>query len=180
MIYMVMKNKVEKIVFGGGCFWCIEAVFQLFKGVLKTTPGYAGGRTKNPIYEDVCSGETGHAEVLKIEYDPTTIDFDTLLDVFFTMHDPTTLNAQGADVGSQYRSIILYSSELQKKKAEEFVKKTQENFDEPIVTEIKKLTEFYAAEDYHKNYYTKNPLQPYCMLAIGPKVEKIKRKYDLK
>ncbi len=174
-----MKTKTEKIVFGGGCFWCTEAVFALFKGVLKTMPGYAGGNTENPTYENVCSGETGHAEVLEIEYDPSAIGFNTLLDVFFTMHDPTTPNRQGADTGSQYRSIILYSSAEQKQRAEDFIKKIQKNFKSPIVTEIKKLATFYPAEDYHKNYYANNPLQPYCLLTIGPKIEKIKRKYGL-
>ena len=174
-----MKTTIEKIVFGGGCFSCTEAVFQLFKGDLKQTPGYAGGKAKNPTYENVCTGETGHAEVLEIEYNQKAIEFDTLLDIFFTMHDPTTLNVQGADVGMQYRSIILYSAEAQKKKAEAFIKKIQKDFSDPIVTEIKKLTAFYPAEDYHKDYYVNNPLQPYCALTIGPKIAKIKKKYGL-
>ena len=175
-----MKIKTSKIIFGGGCFWCTEAVFALFKGVIKTMPGYAGGTTNNPTYEDICTGETGHAEVLEIEYDPKLIELETLLDIFFTMHDPTTLNRQGADFGTQYRSIILYISPEQKEKTQNFIKKIQKDFSEPIVTEIKKLDKFYPAEGYHKNYYAKNPLQPYCSLTISPKVEKIKKTYGLK
>ncbi len=174
-----MENKSESIVFGGGCFWCTEAVFSMFKGVLKTTPGYAGGTVKNPTYEMVCEGDTGHAEVLKIDYDPKIIQLKTLLDIFFNMHDPTLLNRQGGDVGTQYRSIILYNSEEQKETAEKFIKNLQSSFENPIVTELKKLEEFYPAEDYHQRYYEKHPYQPYCAVVIGPKIHKIKKKYGL-
>lgn len=175
----MIGSKNEIIVFGGGCFWCTEAVFKLFKGVVKTRPGYAGGNTKNPTYEQVCTGNTGHAEVLLVEYDPKILPLETLFDVFFTMHDPTSINRQDSDVGSQYRSMILYNTQEQKKKAEEFIRKIQKDFDRPIVTEIKKLDVFYPAEEYHKDYYAKNRFQPYCSLVIGPKIAKIKKKFGL-
>ncbi len=170
----------DMIVFGGGCFWCTEAVFKLFKGVTSTMPGYAGGHVQNPTYEQVCTETTGHAEVLKIEYDSAVIPFDTLLEVFFTMHDPTTPNRQGADSGSQYRSIILYSTPEQKSESEAYIKKIQKDFDNPIVTEIKKLDKFYPAEKYHKDYYDNNRFQPYCAIVIGPKIAKVKKKFGLK
>lgn len=169
----------SSIVFGGGCFWCTEAVFEMFKGVLKTTPGYAGGTRKDPTYEQVCEGTTGHAEVLEIEYDPKIISLEKLLNVFFKMHDPTSLNQQGADVGTQYRSIVLYNTAEDKKVIEEFMKKQKANFGKPIVTEVKKLDKFYVAEDYHKKYFDKNPLQPYCMFVTRPKVEKIKKEFGI-
>jgi peptide-methionine (S)-S-oxide reductase len=169
----------ETIVFGGGCFWCTEAVFSMIEGVVKTMPGYAGGTTKNPTYEEVCSGDTGHVEVLQVEYDPKIVALDKLLDVFFTMHDPTTIDRQGADVGSQYRSIILYTSDEQKKGAENFIKGIQKNFGKPIVTEVKKLDKFYPAESYHKDYYDKNKINPYCMFVVKPKVDKVKKKFGL-
>jgi len=172
-----MKNEV--IAFGGGCFWCTEAVFLLFKGISKVTSGYAGGQMPDPTYWDVCKGNTGHAEVLKIEYDPEKMPLEQLLDVFFTMHDPTSLNRQGGDSGSQYRSIILYTTEKQKNVAQGFIKQQQKNFEKPIVTELKKLDVFYPAEDYHQRYYEKNPLQPYCFVVIGPKIAKVKKKYGL-
>jgi len=174
-----MKSQNESIVFGGGCFWCTEAVFSMFKGVTKTTPGYAGGNTKNPTYEQVCSGATGHAEVLKLEYDPKTVSLEKLLDIFFSMHDPTSLNRQEADVGSQYRSIILYTLDAQRKTVERFIDSIKVNYSKPIVTEVKKLESFYPSEDYHKDYYKNNPFQPYCMLVIGPKVKKIKNKFKI-
>ncbi len=174
-----MENKTESIIFGGGCFWCTEAVFKLFKGVTKTQPGYAGGHTKNPTYEEVCSDTTGHAEVLYIEYDPKIITLDKLLSVFFEMHDPTSRDRQGADVGSQYRSIILYNTDSQKKIIDEFLKNSQKKFTKQITTEAKKLDKFYPAEDYHKDYYSKNPLQPYCILVTRPKVEKIKKEFGI-
>ncbi|MFI5412811.1 MAG: peptide-methionine (S)-S-oxide reductase MsrA [Candidatus Micrarchaeales archaeon] len=170
-----MKNEI--IVFGGGCFWCTEAVFEMFKGVSSTTPGYAGGNVTNPTYDDVCVGNTGHAEVLQIEYDPKIIEFDTLLEVFFTMHDPTTLNRQGADSGTQYRSIILYTAEEQKTLSEKFIKNIQKDYSKPIVTEVKKLDKFYPAEQYHMKYYDKNPDAGYCSIVIGPKVQKVKKKF---
>lgn len=174
----MVKN--ESIVLGGGCFWCTEAVFKMFEGVKKTQPGYAGGHTKNPIYEDVCSDKTGHAEVLYIEYDPDTIALGKLLSVFFRMHDPTSLNRQGADIGSQYRSIILYNTDSQKKAIDAFLKDQQKNFGKKITTEVVKLGKFYPAEDYHRDYFSKNPLQPYCMFVTRPKVEKIKKEFGIK
>lgn len=174
-----MESKTETIVFGGGCFWCTEAVFSMFKGVVKTEPGYAGGNMSNPTYEDVSGETTGHAEVLRIEYDPKIVTLDKLLEIFFEMHDPTTPNRQGADVGAQYRSIILYNSEEQKKSIEEYVKMAQKKFDKLITTEVKKLDRFYPAEDYHKDYFKKNPLQPYCVFVIRPKVAKIKKEFKL-
>ncbi|MDE1869386.1 MAG: peptide-methionine (S)-S-oxide reductase MsrA [Candidatus Micrarchaeota archaeon] len=167
------------IVFGGGCFWCTEAVFEMFKGVTKTTPGYAGGTRKDPTYEQVCEGTTGHAEVLEIQYDPKIITLEKLLNVFFRMHDPTSLNQQGADVGTQYRSIILYNTPEDKKVIDEFIKKQKANFEKPIVTEVRKLDRFYVAEDYHKKYFDKNPLQPYCIFVTKPKVEKIKKEFGI-
>ncbi len=172
-----MKKGNEVIVFGGGCFWCTEAVFKMIKGVESTMPGYAGGTTQNPTYSEVCSHDTGHAEVLKIEYSSDVIKLDVLLDIFFTMHDPTTPNKQGADEGNQYRSIILYTTPEQKKVSEDFIKKIQKDFEKPIVTEVKRLDKFYDAETYHRDYFERNPLQPYCTFVIGPKVKKIKSKY---
>ncbi len=172
-----MASKTETIVLGGGCFWCTEAVFQMFNGVIKTAPGYAGGNVSNPTYEQVCTGETGHAEVLIVEYDPKIIALDVLLDVFFNMHDPTSLNRQEADVGTQYRSVILYNTPEQKEIITKSIKKAQADFDKPIVTEVKKLDKFYPAEEYHKDYYNKNPIQPYCMFVTRPKVQKIKKMY---
>lgn len=143
-------------------------------------PGYAGGNTKNPTYEEVCNGDTGHAEVLQIEYDPQKVSLDKLLQIFFEMHDPTTLNRQGADYGTQYRSIILYGSEEQKEATKDFIKKIQKDFDKPIVTEVKKLDKFYPAEDYHQKYFDNNSNQPYCTFVIGPKIQKIKKEFSLK
>lgn len=173
----MMRSKTETIVFGGGCFWCTEAVFEMMKGVVKTEPGYAGGSTPNPSYEDVCTGFTGHAEVLRIEYDPNVVKLEKLLDIFVTMHDPTSLNQQGADVGTQYRSMVLYSTDEQKKKVEAFLKSAQRNYKKPIVTEVKKLEQFYPAEDYHRNYFDKNPNKSYCTFVIKPKVDKAKKEF---
>ncbi len=173
-----MKN--DSIVFGGGCFWCTEAVFQMFKGVTKTTPGYAGGTAKNPNYERVCTGETGHAEVLQIEYNTEVISLEQLLKVFFKMHDPTSLNRQENDVGTQYRSIILYNNDEQKKTIDKFIWQAKKEYDKPIVTEVKKLDKFYAAEEHHKDYYKRNPLQPYCMFVTRPKVNMIKKEFNIK
>ncbi len=172
-----MKNK--SIVFGGGCFWCTEAVFEMFRGVEKTTPGYAGGNFPDPTYEDVCTGSTGHAEVLKIDYDMDQISLEKLLKVFFSMHDPTSPDHQGADYGSEYRSIILYSDSNDKAIIEKAIKEAQANHDDKIVTEVKKLDNFYVAEDYHKKFFDKNPLQPYCMLVVRPKVSKIKKEFGI-
>jgi peptide-methionine (S)-S-oxide reductase len=175
---MKILSKTEIAIFGGGCFWCTEAVFSMFKGIIKVTPGYAGGVTENPSYEEVCNGNTGHAEVLEINYNPKIIGFDILLNIFFSMHDPTSSNKQGSDYGNQYRSIILYTNEKQHKQALHFIKKIQSNYKKPIVTEVRKLVKFYNAEDYHKNYYKNNPLQPYCILVINPKIRKLQEKFS--
>jgi peptide-methionine (S)-S-oxide reductase len=176
---MMDKNNMKTAVFGGGCFWCTEAIFSELKGVLSVMPGYAGGAIKNPTYESVSGGTTGHAEVTKIDYDPKEISYEDLLTVFFYTHDPTTLNRQGADIGEQYRSIILYASEDQKNKAEEFIKELRESkaYDKPIVTEVKPLGEFYEAEEHHRNYYKKNANAPYCQLVIAPKLEKLEKRF---
>ena len=164
---------------GGGCFWCTEAVFKLFKGVMKVTPGYAGGSTKNPTYKEVCSGKTGHAEVIKIEYNPRIVTLEKLLEIFFKAHDPTSINQQGADSGSQYRSIILYSDATERKAIEEYIRRIAPGYKKQIATEVKKLEAFYESEDYHKDYYKSNPLQPYCMLVIRPKISKIRKEFGL-
>ncbi len=172
-----MSNEI--IMLGSGCFWCTEAVFSMLDGVKSTYPGYAGGTTSNPTYEQVCSGTTGHAEVLKIEYDPNKIPLEKLLDIMFHMHDPTSLNRQGADVGTQYRSIILYNTNEQKEVIENFIKKMQAKYDKPIVTEVRKLENFYPAEEYHHMYFEKNPNQGYCAFVIRPKVDKIKKEFGV-
>lgn len=169
-------NKSEVAVFGGGCFWCTEAVFKSLKGVLSVMPGYAGGNRPNPTYEEVCTGTTGHAEVIRIEFDSEKISFNDLLAVFFSTHDPTTLNRQGADTGTQYRSIILYASETQKRDAERFIQKLKSS-GVAVVTELKPLEKFYEAEKIHQDYYAKNPFQPYCQFVIEPKLEKVQKKF---
>lgn len=173
---------METAVFGGGCFWCTEAIFQKLKGVESVMPGYAGGTVENPSYERVGMGTTGHAEVIKITFDPKIISYEDLLDIFWHVHDPTTLNKQGADVGTQYRSIILYTSEEQRKKAERSLSKMSESgeFSKPIITEIKQLDKFYDAESYHRNYFEKNSLQPYCQVIIAPKLSHFLEKYAAK
>lgn len=165
-------------VFGGGCFWCTEAIYQQLKGIVAVQPGYAGGTTPNPTYEQVCTGKTGHAEAIQIEFDPEEISYKTLLTVFFGTHDPTTLNRQGNDTGTQYRSIILYTTPEQKNEAEAFIKEAQNDLADPIVTELKPLEKFYVAEDYHQNYYARNVLQPYCQFVINPKLSKLKEKFS--
>lgn len=169
-------SKLEKATFGAGCFWCVEAVFERLPGVQSVTAGYAGGSKANPTYEEVCSGTTGHAEVAQITYDPSVISYEKLLEWFWKAHDPTTLNRQGADVGTQYRSVIFFSDESQRKAADESKRKAQKEFDNPIVTEIQPLTKFYAAENYHQDYFRLNPNAPYCQLVIRPKLEKLKLK----
>ena len=166
-------------VFGGGCFWCTEAVFKMLKGIISVLPGYAGGTVLNPTYGQVARGKTGHAEVIRIEYDPARISYRDLLTVFFATHDPTALNRQGADIGPQYRSVIFYSDEEQKKEAEKFIKELNASSPEgrPIVTAIEPLTDFYEAEDYHKNYYAKNAGNPYCEVVINPKLQKVQEKF---
>ena len=173
------NEKNEVAVFGGGCFWCTEAIFTELRGVKSVMSGYAGGTVKNPTYEAVCTGKTGHAEVIRIEFDPGQISFNDLLTVFFATHDPTTLNRQGNDVGTQYRSIILYTNDAQKTAAEAFIKKLHESDPKgkPVVTEIKPLGEFYEAEEYHRNYYKNNPSQPYCQVIIEPKVQKLEKQF---
>jgi peptide-methionine (S)-S-oxide reductase len=164
------------IVLGGGCFWCTEEVFKRVNGVINVTPGYAGGHTIAPSYKEVCSGWTGHAEVIEVSYDEKKVKLSYLLDVFFMAHDPTSYNRQGLDVGSQYRSIIFFSDEKEKREAEDAVGRAQNSFKQKIVTEISKLEGFHPAESYHKDYYAKNPLQPYCMLVIKPKIKLFEEK----
>lgn len=170
------NNGLTIATFGGGCFWCVEAVFQDIKGVHKVESGYSGGKVKNPTYREICTGTTGHAEVIQITFDPAIVSFETLVKVFFTTHDPTTLNQQGADKGTQYRSVIFYHNEEQKTTAEN-LKTTYAKglWDKPIVTEISPASKFYMAENYHQNYYNNNPYQPYCMIVINPKVRKMKK-----
>lgn len=167
---------MEKATFGAGCFWCVEAVFQRLEGVDSVMPGFSGGHIKNPAYREVVTGRTGHAEVIQITYDPEVIDFDTLVEVFFKTHDPTTLNRQGNDAGTQYRSAIYFHSEAQKKTAEEIKAELEKEaiFDSAIVTEITAFEAFYPAEEYHKNYFNQNQEQPYCSYVIRPKVKKLK------
>jgi len=161
---------------GGGCFWCLEAVFERLPGVLSVASGYAGGHTENPTYRDICTGNTGHAEITQIEFDPERISYDQLLDVFWQAHDPTTLNRQGADEGTQYRSIILYRDQNQKGIAEKSKAAAQKDFKSSIVTEIVPLTKFYKAEDYHQHYFDNNAHAPYCQVVIAPKLEKLEKK----
>ena len=166
-------NKTEIADLGGGCFWCMEAVFERLPGVISVTSGFAGGTTANPTYQDVCTETTGHAEVTEIVFDPAKISYRQLLDVFWQAHDPTTLNRQGADVGTSYRSIILYRDEKQKLEAEQSKLEAQQHFKHPIVTEIVPLKKFYQAEDYHQAYYDNNSNAPYCQVVIAPKLEKL-------
>lgn len=169
-------NKTEIADLGGGCFWCMEAVFERLPGVVSVTSGFAGGTTENPTYRDVCTETTGHAEVTEIEFDPAKISYAKLLEVFWQAHDPTTLNRQGADVGTSYRSIILYRDEKQKLIAEKSKLAAQTDFHNPIVTEIVPLKKFYKAEDYHQEYYDNNSSQGYCQVVIAPKLEKLEKK----
>lgn len=169
----------ETATIANGCFWCTEAIFQQLKGVDSVIPGYSGGSRKNPSYEQVSTGVSGHAEAIQIKFDPNVISFETLLDVFFHTHNPTTLNRQGADVGTQYRSAIFYHDEKQKKTAQTVLDNIKKEgiYSDPIVTEITKFNEFYPAENYHKDYYKKNPNAPYCKFVIEPKLEKFWKKY---
>lgn len=173
---------LEKATFGSGCFWCTEAVFQRLEGVMSVESGYSGGKVPNPTYEQVCTGTTGHAEVTQITYDPKTISYDDLLQVFWKTHDPTTLNRQGNDTGTQYRSVIFYHSGKQKELAEKYKKELDASgaWKSPIVTEISPFTTFYKAESYHQNYYNDNKSQPYCMFVIGPKLEKFEKVFKNK
>ncbi|MDM1328678.1 peptide-methionine (S)-S-oxide reductase MsrA [Myroides odoratimimus] len=177
------NNKLETAIFGAGCFWCIEAIYKSLKGVEEVLPGYIGGKKENPTYEEVCTGETGHAEVVKLVYNPTAINYNELLEVFFTSHNPTTLNRQGEDVGTQYRSEIFYTTEAQKAAAKEYldILNSEKVYDDPIVTKISEATKFYVAEDYHKNYFEKSgDKNPYCQLVVKPKLDKFKAKYNTK
>lgn len=172
-------TKREVATLAGGCFWCLEAVYNQLRGVLSVESGYAGGHVPNPTYQQVCMGGTGHAEVVQITFDPQAITFRDLLEVFFTIHDPTTLNRQGADVGTQYRSAIFYHTPSQKEVAEQIIAEMNaaKVWDDPIVTEVVPLEEFYRAEDYHQEYYQNNSAQPYCQVVIAPKVAKFRQKY---
>lgn len=169
----------EVATLGGGCFWCLEAVYNELKGVERVVSGYSGGSVAKPSYEQVCSGRTGHAEVVQLTYDPELISFKEILQVFFTIHDPTTLNRQGADVGTQYRSAIFYHNPQQKRVAEELIAELNESnlWPDPIVTEVTPFERFYEAEEYHQEYYANNPNQPYCQVVIAPKLAKFRKKY---
>ena len=172
-------NKTEKAVLGNGCFWCTEAIFQLLDGVQSVKSGYSGGQTENQDYKSVCSGETGHAECLEIIFNPARISFRDLLQVYFDTHDPTTLNRQGNDVGTQYRSVIFFMNEEQETMARSYIKELDENgsYTKPVVTTIEKFTRFYPAEQYHQNYFLENGTAPYCQFVVRPKVDKFKRNY---
>ncbi|MEW6060346.1 MAG: peptide-methionine (S)-S-oxide reductase MsrA [Bacteroidota bacterium] len=169
----------EVATLGAGCFWCVEAIYQRLEGVEKVESGYSGGNVKNPSYEQVCTGRTGHAEVIQLTFDPKKISYKELLEVFFRTHDPTTLNRQGNDVGTQYRSVIFYHTDEQRKIAEQVKKETEQAkiWDDPIVTEISPFTAFYKAEEYHQNYYNQNSYKPYCMLVINPKLNKFRKEF---
>ena len=168
---------LETATFGGGCFWCTEAAMEELAGVEAVTSGYAGGETENPTYREVCSGSTGHAEVVQVEFDPETITYADLLEVFFATHDPTQLNRQGPDVGTQYRSIVLYHDDEQRRQAEAYVDALDEEYDDDVVTEIEELERFWPAEGYHQDYFEKNPADAYCRMHAQPKVEKVREKF---
>jgi peptide-methionine (S)-S-oxide reductase len=171
--------KTQLATLGGGCFWCTEACFETFEGVKAVISGYAGGKTANPTYEQVCEGATGHAEVIQIEFDPAKISYEQILDIFWEIHDPTTLDRQGADHGTQYRSIILYHDEIQKRAAEKSKAAAAKKFKDPVVTEIVPFAKFYPAEGYHQDYFRKNPNKPYCALVISPKLQKLQKRSPL-
>ncbi len=175
-------QETEVTTLGGGCFWCLEAVYLELEGVEKVESGYAGGSVPNPTYEQVCTGATGHAEVVQLTFDPDMVSYREILEVFFTIHDPTTLNRQGADVGTQYRSAIFYHSQEQKRIAEEMIRELDaaDVWDSPIVTEVTPASEFYVAEDYHQDYYARNSRQPYCQVVISPKLAKFRKTYQAK
>ncbi len=177
-----MSKELATATFGNGCFWCTEAIFQQLKGVESVYPGYTGGHVKNPSYREVCTGSTGHAEAIEIKYDPAVISYRELLDIFFYTHDPTTLNRQGNDIGTQYRSAIFYHDGDQKAAAEEIISQltAEQVYDDPIVTEVTAADVFYIAEDYHKNYYLNNKNQGYCRAVINPKLDKFMKKYGSK
>lgn len=175
-------SKTDTAIFAAGCFWCVEAVFQLVNGVKKVESGYIGGDTKNPTYKDICTGTTNHAEAIRITFDSSVISFDELLEIFWTTHDPTTLNRQGNDIGTQYRSAVFYLSDAQKDKAQYYKDQLnkEQTFGKNVVTEITKASDFYIAEDYHQNYYNQNKSQPYCSYVITPKIEKLNKVFKHK
>lgn len=171
-------GKTESIVLGGGCFWCLDAVYRRVSGVVSSLSGYAGGKTKNPTYQDICRGDTGHAEVVQVEFEPKQISLEDILEVFWHTHDPTTKNRQGNDIGTQYRSVIYYQHDIQKKIILKSAEKAAKDLPKPIVTQVFRLDTFYKAEDYHQNYYMMNRMfNPYCMSVIDPKVAKLMRDY---
>ncbi len=174
-----MLRNTETAIFAGGCFWCTEAVFQSLKGVISVMSGYTGGTLKNPSYEQVNTGRTGHAEAVKIEFDPAVISYKDLLIVFFNTHDPTTLNQDGANIGTDYRSVVFYVNEAQEKTARDIIRELEEGnaYDKPIVTEVTPASEFYPAEDYHRDYYKMNKGNPYCEIVIAPKLEKLQKRF---
>ncbi len=176
-VKMKVNEKYELATFGAGCFWCVEAIFERVKGVKKVVSGYAGGKVKNPSYREVCTGNTGHAEVCQLTFDPSVVSYRELLEIFWKTHDPTTLNRQGNDVGTQYRSVVFYHNDKQRELAEHYKKKLDESgiYDNPIVTEIVPYEVMYKAENYHQNYFDENGQQPYCQLVIQPKVEKFEK-----
>jgi len=169
---------MEKFVLGGGCFWCLDSAYTQFAGVTDVTCGYTGGITVNPSYEQVCEGNTQHAEVVSVEFDPAVITSEQILDIFFTLHDPTQLNRQGNDVGTQYRSAMFYASEHQKKLSESAIERAKEIWGDGIVTEVVQLPEFYRAEEYHQDFFAKNPNQGYCVAVVAPKVNKVRSKFS--
>jgi peptide-methionine (S)-S-oxide reductase len=179
---LTMDSSYEKATLGGGCFWCTEAVFQEIDGVIEVVSGYSGGHIENPTYQQITTGRTGHAEVVQVTFNPGVVSYREILEIFFTMHDPTSLNRQGADVGPQYRSVIFYHNEEQKRIAEDFIQEMNETniFNLPIVTQLEPLKEFYEAEDYHKNYYKRNKNQVYSQYVIAPKLEKVEKKFKEK
>lgn len=172
-------NNLENATLGGGCFWCLEAIYDQLEGVIDVTSGYSGGKTAHPSYREICSGLTGHAEVVQITYDPSIISYKDLLDMFFDIHDPTTLNRQGNDVGTQYRSVIFYHNDFQKNIANQLIKNIEARklWSNPVVTEVAEFTDFYPAEEYHQEYYQHNTYQPYCQVVIAPKLEKFRKMY---
>jgi peptide-methionine (S)-S-oxide reductase len=175
-----MPQNTKVIVFGGGCFWCTEAVFRMLKGVVSVIPGYAGGEQVKPTYEEVSSGETEHAEVIRIDYDPNMVNFSDLLTVFFVTHDPTSVDQQGSDVGSQYRSCILYTDNDQREGIQKFIEEinASEKLGRPVITEVEPLKDFYPAEEYHREYYARNPMKAYCQLVIQPKLRKLRKEFE--
>ncbi|WP_462146754.1 peptide-methionine (S)-S-oxide reductase MsrA [Pseudoalteromonas gelatinilytica] len=172
-----MDNNIQIATFGGGCFWCIDAAFRRVKGVLNVSSGYAGGEIENPSYQQICTGLTGHAEVVQLDFDSSIVSYNTLLEMFFTLHDATQLNRQGNDVGTQYRSVIYYHDEMQKAESQAMIAALQKQIREPIVTELSPLTNFYPAEQYHQDYYNENPNQGYCSILIAPKLAKFEQYY---